>query len=114
MAWSLLLSVPMLSRREMIIQGLTAVAGVGLGAGSLPIFAAQPTVCTLTCQTTLGPCYYSGPAVRSNITEGKAGLPTLLSFLVVNADTCQPIQNASIDIWHTDAQGVYSAPINTF
>lgn len=104
----------MISRREMLVQGLTAAAGVGLGVSSLPIFAAQPTVCTLTCQMTLGPCYYSSPAIRSNITEGRAGLPTLLSFLVVNADTCQPIPNASIDIWHTDAQGIYSAPINTF
>ena len=104
----------MISRREMLLQSLTAAAGVGLGVSSLPIFAAQPTVCTLTCQMTLGPCYYSGTSVRSNITEGKAGLPTLLSFLVVNADTCQPIPNASIDIWHTDAQGIYSAPINIF
>jgi protocatechuate 3,4-dioxygenase beta subunit len=104
----------MISRREMLIHSLTAAAGVGLGVGSLPLFAAQPTVCTLTCQTTLGPCYYAGTSVRSNITEGRAGLPTLLSFLVVNADTCQPVSNASIDIWHTDAQGIYSAPINTF
>jgi len=104
----------MITRRDMIVRSLTAAAGVGLGAGSLPIFAAQPTVCTLTCQTTLGPCYYSGTSIRSNITEGRVGLPTLLSFLIVNADTCQPVANASIDIWHTDAQGIYSAPINTF
>ena len=104
----------MISRREMLSRSLVAAAGVGLGAGSLPIFAAQPTVCTLTCQMTLGPCYYSGTSIRSNLTEGKPGLPTLLAFLIVNADTCQPIQNASIDIWHTDAQGIYSAPINTF
>jgi protocatechuate 3,4-dioxygenase beta subunit len=104
----------MISRREMLSRSLAAAAGVGLGVGSLPIFGAQPTVCTLTCQMTLGPCYYAATSVRSNITEGKGGLPTLLGFLVVNADTCQPIPNASIDIWHTDAQGIYSAPINTF
>src|SRR5262245_50021880 len=105
----------MFTRREMLIQSLAAAAGAGLaGAGALPIFAAQPTVCTLTCQMTLGPCYYTGTSIRSNVTEGKPGLPTLLAFLVVDAGTCQPIPNASIDIWHTDAQGVYSAPINTF
>ena len=104
----------MITRRDMLVRSLTAAAGAGLGGGALPLFAAQPSVCTLTCQMTLGPCYYSAPAVRANITEGKPGLPTLLSFMVVNADTCAPIPNASIDIWHTDAQGIYSAPINTF
>ena len=50
--------------------------------------------------------------MRQDITEGKSGLPTLLSFLIVDADTCQPVQDATIDIWHTDNNGVYSAPIN--
>ena len=95
-----------LTRRELF------AATVGLTA--YPLLAASPKVCTLTCASTLGPCYYDGTVVRRDITEGKAGLPTLLSFLVVNADTCAPVENASIDIWHTDAGGVYSAPINTF
>ena len=69
-------------------------------------------VCTLTCSQTLGPCYYAANLIRRDITEGQAGLPTLLSFLVVDADTCAPIENAAIDIWHTNAGGVYSAPIN--
>jgi protocatechuate 3,4-dioxygenase beta subunit len=69
-------------------------------------------VCTLTCSQTLGPCYYAANLIRRDITEGELGLPTLLSFLVVDADTCAPIENAAIDIWHTNAGGVYSAPIN--
>jgi protocatechuate 3,4-dioxygenase beta subunit len=35
----------------------------------------------------------------------------MLSFLVVDADSCQAVENAAIDIWHTNASGVYSAPI---
>src|SRR2546423_5251004 len=93
-----------LTRRELF------AAAIGLTA--YPLIAASPRICTLTCASTLGPCYYDGTLVRRDITEGKAGLPALLSFLVVNADTCAPIENASIDIWHTDARGVYSGPIN--
>ena len=99
-----------LSRRDVVLKMLAA----GLGLHALPLLGETPAVCTLTCAQTLGPCYYSGTLVRPNITEGRPGLPTLLSFLVVDADTCQPIANAAIDIWHTDAQGIYSAPINTF
>jgi protocatechuate 3,4-dioxygenase beta subunit len=105
-----------LTRREVLARSLTAATGLALGLGSLRALGATlhaDDVCTLTCTQTLGPCYYAANLVRSNITEGKSGLPTLLSFQVVDADTCQPISNASIDIWHTDAGGIYSAPINT-
>jgi protocatechuate 3,4-dioxygenase beta subunit len=103
-----------LTRRDLLTR---SVAGALLGLGAVRALGdtlQADEVCTLTCTQTLGPCYYDGNLVRTNITEGKSGLPTLLSFLVVNADTCQPISNAAIDIWHTDSQGIYSAPINTF
>lgn len=113
-----------LTRRDWLAKGAMAIAALGLGArdlgGALTVFKPQlddltpGEVCTLTCAQTLGPCYYSGTQMRHDITEGKPGLPSLLAFLVVNADTCQPIANATVDIWHTDANGVYSAPINTF
>ncbi|HVR41444.1 MAG TPA: hypothetical protein VMU84_20275 [Thermoanaerobaculia bacterium] len=106
-------------------RSLQAAAALSLGMGSVSAMRRDDQlkagtldlnpsdVCTLTCAQTLGPCYYSGTVVRQDLTEGKAGLSTLLAFLVVNADTCQPIENAAIDIWHTDAGGVYSAPIST-
>lgn len=115
----------MLDRRELLLQSfgaaLTFGTGVRLLGATLPsaetvITAPDLTakdVCTLTCQQTLGPCYYDTGLIRSDIREGKVGLPTLLSFLVLNVDTCEPVANASIDIWHTDARGIYSAPINT-
>lgn len=113
----------MISRRHLLTRGIPALAAAGLGMSALETLGqladfrtgalalAPKDVCVLTCSQTLGPCYYSGTVGRQDITEGKAGLPTLLSFLVVDADTCQPVPNASIDIWHTDAGGIYSAPI---
>ncbi|MEA2163780.1 MAG: hypothetical protein QOK37_1907 [Thermoanaerobaculia bacterium] len=109
-----------ISRRQLVLNALPVAAAIGalarrIDAQDVGVFALAPKdVCTLTCGSTLGPCYYSATQIRRDITEGAVGLPTLLSFLVVDADSCQPIAGASIDIWHTNAGGVYSAPINTF
>lgn len=123
----------LLSRRDLLSKGLKAAAALGFGAIALSSAdkldflsnraAAQLTAedlnfvsqepCVLTCQKTLGPCYSAGPAVRRDITEGFTGLPTRMGFRVVNADTCEPIQGATVDIWHTDCSGSYSAPITT-
>jgi len=126
-----------LGRRDLLTKGLKAGAALGLGAlalgslsdtslviskamagvpdGSLDFLAAEP--CILTCTATLGPCYYSPTLIRRDITEvsnGQVGLPTRLGFRIMNVDTCLPVTNATIDIWHTNSQGVYSAPISTF
>lgn len=127
----------LISRRELLRRGFKTAAAVGLGAvalntlgdfsplsrkalanltaDDLDFAAADP--CVLTCTATLGPCYFNTGLVRRDITEasaGKVGLPMRLGFQIVNADTCEPVPNASIDIWHTDNNGVYSAPISTF
>ncbi|MEX1008609.1 MAG: intradiol ring-cleavage dioxygenase [Acidimicrobiia bacterium] len=64
--------------------------------------------CVLTSEMTEGPYYIDGEAVRSNITEGKPGMPLRLDLTVVDADTCQPIPGASVEVWHADATGNYS------
>jgi protocatechuate 3,4-dioxygenase beta subunit len=124
----------LLSRRELLSKGLKAGAALGVGAmvlgsfgdtdpfvskslaaipnGALDYLATEP--CVLTCSATLGPCYFSTGLNRRNIIENQPGLPTRLGFRVVNADTCEPISGASIDIWHTRADGIYSAPISQF
>lgn len=127
----------LISRRDLLIKGFKTAAAVGLGAAALnglsdfnPLsskalanlsaddldyISADP--CVLTCAATLGPCYFNTGLVRRDITEssaGKVGLPTRLGFRIVNADTCAPVPNASVDIWHTDNNGVYSAPISAF
>jgi protocatechuate 3,4-dioxygenase beta subunit len=64
--------------------------------------------CSLTCSATLGPCY-AETLERKDVSEGHAGLPVRLAFLIVNED-CEPIEGASIDIWHTAPEGMYSGP----
>jgi protocatechuate 3,4-dioxygenase beta subunit len=62
----------------------------------------------LTPEQTEGPYYIAGEAIRTDITEGKAGVPLRLAFVVANVNRCSAVANASIDIWHADATGNYS------
>jgi protocatechuate 3,4-dioxygenase beta subunit len=64
--------------------------------------------CVLSPEVTEGPYYLDLDKVRSDITDGKAGAILDLKLTVVNADTCVPIKDAAVDIWHADADGVYS------
>ena len=77
------------------------------GAGPAGV-ASGAVSCVLTPEQTEGPYYIAGERVRRNITEGRRGLPLLLRTFVVDASTCKPIKGAAVDIWHADADGVYS------
>ena len=96
---------------------LLGLAAVGLGGAALPVedAAAGPKAvasgavsCILTPELTEGPYYVPNEAVRRNITEGKTGTPLRLHLSVVDASTCKAVKGASVDIWHADADGVYS------
>jgi protocatechuate 3,4-dioxygenase beta subunit len=96
------------------LGGLAAVAFGGTmwksdaeGAGPEAVAAGLVT-CVLTPEQTEGPFYVAGEKVRRNITEGRPGTPLTLRLKVVNASNCKAIKNAAVDIWHTDALGVYS------
>ena len=68
-----------------------------------------PTVsCVLTQEQEQGPYYYPAAAIRSNITDGKAGVPMNLHVTVIDISTCKPVPNATVDIWEADALGAYS------
>ena len=46
---------------------------------------------------------------RTDITEGKTGIPLTVTFTLVNAnDSCSVLEGARIDIWHCDKDGYYS------
>jgi protocatechuate 3,4-dioxygenase beta subunit len=54
-----------------------------------------------------GPFYFDPKLDRSDITQGRKGAPTSLNLRVVGTD-CSPVPGARVDVWHADAQGVYS------
>ena len=70
-------------------------------------FAGGVRECVLMCETTAGPCT-ADTLERQDVSEGFSGLPVRLALLVVAADTCAPIANAKVEIWHTQRTGVYS------
>ncbi|HEV2481516.1 MAG TPA: intradiol ring-cleavage dioxygenase [Puia sp.] len=71
------------------------------------------TGCIATPAETAGPYPYdlsSDSAIyRTDITEGKTGIPLSLTLTVVNSNAdCAVLSNARVDIWHCDKDGYYS------
>ncbi|MFI5677213.1 intradiol ring-cleavage dioxygenase [Streptomyces cellulosae] len=116
-----------LTRRKVIMAGGAAVAAVGVGGGlAMTASASESTATTgpsgtasstssaaetcykLTSETTEGPYYIDADKLRQDITEDKEGIPLTLTLKVIDSDTCKPISNAAVDIWHCDALGIYS------
>ena len=68
--------------------------------------------CVRTPESNEGPYYYESSLRRSNITEGRKGVPLRLRVLVANAilpgDTCSALPGAVVDVWQADADGMYS------
>jgi protocatechuate 3,4-dioxygenase beta subunit len=109
---------PVLTRRRV----LAWLGGLGLAAllpgcaddgdSAAPTTAATTTATTVDCilspEQTEGPYYIDLDRVRSDITEGRPGAPLRLRIGVVDGDSCEPIGDAAVDVWHCDASGVYS------
>ncbi|MFF1543121.1 intradiol ring-cleavage dioxygenase [Streptomyces sp. NPDC058291] len=108
------------TRRKVVAVAAGGIAAAGLGgtAFATSVAAGQggPTgagadaeACyRLTSETVEGPYYIDADKLRRDITEDREGIPLLLSLKVIDSDTCRPIRNAAVDIWHCDAAGVYS------
>ncbi|NNH73110.1 intradiol ring-cleavage dioxygenase [Nocardia uniformis] len=64
--------------------------------------------CVLTPEGTEGPYYVDTDLIRGDIREGRPGAPLSLRVTVVDADSCDPLRAAAVDIWHADARGAYS------
>jgi len=67
-----------------------------------------PAACLLIHEQEEGPYYVDREILRKDITEGKPGVPLLLRLTLFDVKTCQPLENAALDIWHCDALGTYS------
>jgi protocatechuate 3,4-dioxygenase beta subunit len=98
----------LLRRREALVaMGVSLGALYGIERLWRPL-EAQGAACLLTREATEGPYYLPLHLIRRDITGGKKGTPLALAFTVVNASSCRPIRNATVELWHTDAAGVYS------
>ena len=69
---------------------------------------AAPGAVTLAAEITEGPYWLDLNLVRPDIREDRKGVTLQLALNVVDIATGKPIRDASVDIWHCDADGVYS------
>ena len=68
------------------------------------------TTCVLTTEGGEGPYYLAYPnLIRKDIREDRQGLTLKLKFTLTDITKCEPIKNASIDIWQADPFGFYSS-----
>ncbi|KAL0568724.1 hypothetical protein V5O48_013254 [Marasmius crinis-equi] len=69
----------------------------------------QNNTCVLTPVVTEGPYYHiTGHPIRRNIAEYQLGLLTLLDIGVIDVETCKPLPNVLVDLWHANATGQYA------
>ena len=65
--------------------------------------------CQPTADATRGPLYRQGAPWRSRLCpKNERGEPLSISGTITASADCQPIANATLDIWQTNAKGLYS------
>ncbi|MFF5014328.1 intradiol ring-cleavage dioxygenase [Streptomyces sp. NPDC001165] len=102
-----------LTRRAVLAASGVAVTAVGVGGAfaagaSAQEEAAEDTCYTLTSELVEGPYYIDADKIRQDVTEDEEGIPLALTLRVIDAETCKPLRDAAVDIWHCNALGVYS------
>lgn len=104
-------------RREMLALSAGALASAvlyacGADEGDPATSVAEGTTstpdCVLTPEQEEGPFYIDLARVRRDIVEDRPGVPLTLAVTIVDANTCEPIRDAAVDVWHCDALGTYS------
>ena len=102
-------------RREMMALSAGALASAALYAcgaeeddPARSVAKGTTPDCVLTPEQEEGPFYIDLARVRRDIVEDRQGVPLALAVTVVDSNTCEPIRDAAVDIWHCDALGVYS------
>jgi protocatechuate 3,4-dioxygenase beta subunit len=111
-----------LTRREALgLLGATGAALSALACGDTPTSPSAVTetttaattggsaTCAVSPSETVGPYPSLTDLFRSDIREGKSGVPVRLEITVVNVNTgCTAVSGANVEIWQCDADGHYS------
>lgn len=49
-----------------------------------------------------------GEYIRRDVRESQEGVDTIIDYQVIDVDTCDPIPNVYLEMWHCNSTGVYS------
>ncbi|KAJ4485764.1 aromatic compound dioxygenase [Lentinula aciculospora] len=80
------------------------------GLSPRSIYPTMPNeICVLAPEIAKENYVLSGSVVRNDVTDGEAGVPLTMDIGVLDMSTCQPLPNAMVEIWSTNAQGEYSS-----
>lgn len=71
------------------------------------LFSADSS-CVLTPDVTQGPYYVGGEYIRRDVRETQQGIDTVIDYQVIDVDTCEPVPNVYLEMWHCNSTGVYS------
>jgi protocatechuate 3,4-dioxygenase beta subunit len=52
-----------------------------------------------------------GEYIRGNLIEDQAGVDTILDYQIIDVDTCEPVSNVYLEMWHCNSTGVYSGVV---
>nr|WP_062333095.1 protocatechuate dioxygenase [Herbidospora sakaeratensis] len=88
--------------------GATATITPQAVPGDLAALLDSSGACALTPSTTPGPYYFDADKIRSDIREDRPGTLLDLAIRVRDSETCEPLKDAVVEIWHCDAGGLYS------
>ncbi|KAF5321797.1 hypothetical protein D9619_000055 [Psilocybe cf. subviscida] len=89
---------------------LSNKTGLSSSSPSTDVFSGSIN-CVLQSETTEGPYWVKGELVRSDMSEGKPGIPLYTDYQIIDTNTCQPISNVYLDAWHANATGVYAGVV---
>merc|ERR1711939_1017973 len=65
--------------------------------------------CVLAPTVTQGPYYHTwGHPIRQNMAEWQLGILFLMDVGVIDVETCEPLPNVLVDLWHANATGYYT------
>ncbi|GKT65011.1 hypothetical protein ColTof4_07402 [Colletotrichum tofieldiae] len=77
------------------------------------IFATRDDGCVLSIETTEGPFYVEGVMNRWDLWDNQSGIPMYLDIQIIDTETCEPVPNIWVEVWHTNSTGVYSGVVSS-
>jgi protocatechuate 3,4-dioxygenase beta subunit len=86
------------------------LTGITVDTDPTTLFAGNNS-CILTPEVTQGPYWVEGELLREDITEDQEGISLTLDIQIIDVNTCEPVPQAFLEMWHCNATGVYSGVV---